>query len=607
MMKKKNISYKTLLIISFLGTFLVHILCNFCVPMIHFNPDELGAISGAAQLAGKDWTTLWGEVQAYYGVVFGSLCTPLFIFIKNPFILYQSLMAVMALGHSLIAPLTFNLLYKYFKIDSLKYCFIGSVGTSFMVAWRASNVMNETPLLLCVWLVFYLILYLEKNPEKKNLGTVLLVIVLAVSYLSHTRAVIIIIATVMTLMVYHIFNKKSLINIRTFFFASILCVIVSYVLLKLIETGVFNVQANGNLHNSLASMGDVLKVNTGEERRASLEGLKGFLDMLLGNTFACGIVTFGTAWIFVGYMLKECWIKGKAFFRREKIHVDTMFYPGFFCVLGLGGSLVAYSILNTTYAMVAKQQGLIISYYLYPRYFGIYFSPIFLLLLVWFYKKKEEKFGIFFFSIILFISSSLYIFVRYIYEDAKAGGDVLDAWRILLPLTFSTDWRKPIYFYHYVWCMLLIIALILLWLFLFKKKKILILVCCLSILSMYQYVIETVIFDSGISKYTYELVDDTYNLLQGNKEVLKKIDTIYIDSEANRRVPYVLQFLFSDKEITVGFPEKNGVVMTTRNPEFIEELLNGDYKTVQAGEEEYLLIKGEKYQKLFEEAGYRLE
>ena len=69
---------------------------NSWIKTLHSVPDELGAISGAAYIAGYNWGGIWSAAATYYGVIPGLIFTPLFLTIKDPIILYQAMLFVIA-------------------------------------------------------------------------------------------------------------------------------------------------------------------------------------------------------------------------------------------------------------------------------------------------------------------------------------------------------------------------------------------------------------------------------------------------------------------------------------------------------------------------------
>lgn len=612
MSKMEKVIKKRGAFLAFCISFIIHLICNFFVPIMHFVPDELGAITAAAQMAGYGWEAFWAENQVYYGVVFGTIFTPFFLFIKNPFVLYQCMLAIVAFFHSLIAPISFLMMTKYCKLDKNTLVFVGAIGCSFLTAWRSTNVMNETPLLICVWLVSYLLLSLQicENKKKKIINTVYLIVVLSFSYLSHTRGLIVIIATLLTVIVYFCVRKKSLVHGPTFVGLGLVTIMLTRKIISFIEIKFYAKNINGNLHNSLESMGEVLRVDSGGARRLSIQGLAGFLDMLCGNLYAIFLITFGLAFLGIIIVLRKYIKYAVSLVTKKNVErIDNIDFAGLFCALGLGGSLISYSILNMAYAMAAYDTKTTISYYLYPRYFGIYFGPLFIIIIYAICKEKLSYKFIGCVTLGMYFLVTVYSFIRYIYDCAIKGGDILDAWRVLLPLTFTTQWNKSISFNDFIWCTLLVSLIFLIGIVLCKVSRKKQFVMLMTGLLIYQYVITSIVYDRGISLYCLNLVDQTYELLK-DSGISNDISEIYVANEANRRSIYLLQYLFPDK-IVHGEPPKNRedntIVFTTKPIENMEMELYQDYQYVVVDSGEFfegVLVKGDDICKKLEEAGF---
>ena len=593
----------------FFISLILHEVCNLFVPIIHFNPDELGAIAAAAKLAGCDWSGIWSVANAYYGAIFGIVYTPFFFLIDDPFVLYQIMLLFIAIVHSFCSVIAFKVLNQFYNIKDL-YALIGAICCSFFTAWRASNVMNEGILILSVWCCFYFILKLQctDTNEKKVLDTVLLNLFIGMALLSHTRSIIILISVIVVIVFYRVINRKHLVNLPAFIISLVVILIVTQVLLSVVKNNVFEMNSIGEeMNNTVAGVTSRLSINDSQTGRLTLKGITGFFDMLFGNIYTIFIISVGGVYLagcqfindFFGSLKRRFFVRdGQA----ERVD-NSLLWGEMFCCVGLAASLVAYSIINWSYALAAKENDIVISYYLYPRYFGIFFGPLLVGLLVRIYNKKI-KYWIS--SAILFIVVSLYCFWSFIYQFSEQGGDVFDSWRVTAPFTFAVNWRSERYFEHYVVAAIVVLMVfILLGILSKRKKRMLVLVVAFTTL-YYQYSFNTVVFERGISKYTYDLVDSTYKVFRENEKLNKTFDEIYIDDEVNRRAPYILQFLMRDKKVILNSPEENKddiiILAATDKSEKYE-----GFSYVQLDDNEFLYVKGEKAIVYLENSGILLK
>lgn len=545
MFSKLKFKEKSTVIIIFLVALFLHEICNLFIRIPKFNPDELGAISAAAKIAGCDWSGIWMVCRSNYGVLFGLIGTPLFLFLDNPFLIYQIMLFFMAVFQCISVIISYNLMQKHFKIENRVVCSVVAITSSFVVGWRATNVMNECGLNLCVWALVYFLVVIQEN-EKKKKYTVCLLSIILIALVSHTRSIIILIALIITLLLYRFFTKKSLVNGKIFLCVGLGVLLIYRVVTNLVEKLVFYGDSINANHNSLEDIVLSLGTNTTETSRFSLEGIQSLLDMIGGSIYSVYVISLGT--VILGLIFLTNILLEKL--KREKTDKTDykLFVPLLFTGLALLGTIVSYGIVNWAYSLAAKQINLVISYYFYPRYFGIYIGPMFLLSFVYIYKYKISKSN--FFCVILFSGLVFkYISKSFLCSLAANGGDVLDAWRLTAPFTFRIYWRADTFYNSYLITFLVILVLILVIWFLKSKKSYRIMAVFLMAISIYQYYFNAFNFDMQLSNYTYDMINETSEVLLNDEELDNFINNIYVHSETSQRVPYALQFLLFNKKV----------------------------------------------------------
>lgn len=595
--------------IAFGIVFLIQISLAMQIKTLHYVPDELGTLTAAAQLSGYDWKDLWSGVGAYYGIVSGLLFTPLFIIIKDSLLLYKWILIIIAFVSSFSAYYAFSILKKHLNRSQIWLCLIGAIGCSFMTGWRSSNAMNEFILTFIVWTLVYLVDKMYDNSSHRIHYTIYILILLWLALVSHTRGIVIVAAFVFTVLIYYLFNHKSFIPLSIFFIGLISIFIFYTFTVKYVQEYVYGYSTDKDVLNSLSTVGEQLLVNNTDVKKFSFEGLRGFLDIVTGNVFAITIASGGIVILGCWKLVCDVLEKLKLLVLKKIVTNEAEFYIGLFATSGLVASLIGHGLLNMTSAVIARQMDTTMSMYLYPRYFCIFWGPIFLFLLIKILKYgiNIKVYGIL--TIITIVLTTLFAFRSFIYYQASYGGDILDAWRVLYPLNFQTNWQVPMYFKNYVWGICLTIVLFIVICRLISNNRVYAFSLLSLILLLYQYSFISIVFDKAYTDFVYDQVSATYELFEDNK-ILDEIKQIYFIDDYNKRAPYALQFLLKDKKIAIcdelEKKQDNAVIFVSYLTTDDYVRYASDFKYLRLDNDEFLIIKGNNYQKLFEKSGFVL-
>ena len=183
----------------------IFIIINFIIlrkiVMFEIFPDETNNLAILAKLTGN----FWDLDKAYYGWGGTIFYYPLFLLIRNPILLYKSILFINATLLSFIPCIAYKILEDFFSIKNRKLKFFSVIflgiypGTFATVqyAW------NEIWVRLIVWLVlfFFLKLLYKKN---KNKNSLILGFLLAYSYSIHGRML----ALIPTIFIIYLMFKK---------------------------------------------------------------------------------------------------------------------------------------------------------------------------------------------------------------------------------------------------------------------------------------------------------------------------------------------------------------------------------------------------------------
>ena len=163
-MKSKEIKIK-----DCIGIILIFLVFNFIISLnvkiLAINPDEINVLAIPAKLSGNKWYLVsklyygWGGAIFYY---------PLFALIKNPIIVYRSIILVNSILLSFIPCISYIMLEDFFKIYDRKLkllisFFLGIYPGTFSMAQYG---WNETWVRLITWVILFILLKLVYEEKK---------------------------------------------------------------------------------------------------------------------------------------------------------------------------------------------------------------------------------------------------------------------------------------------------------------------------------------------------------------------------------------------------------------------------------------------------------
>ena len=200
---------KVKIILYMLCAYILCIVEGMCKMPLSVPSDELGAIVGAASLAGKDWSGVIGN-SGYYGFGYYALFFWLFKITDSPIIIYRIILMCTAFIRVMIIPISFYIGKKFLMIKSDKILLGITFIFPFISSSRIGEIDNEYILEFLIWLELLLICKkIQYGESKKNISwTLLLVIVSCYCLFIHTRALALVIAVICVLGIYGIIKKK---------------------------------------------------------------------------------------------------------------------------------------------------------------------------------------------------------------------------------------------------------------------------------------------------------------------------------------------------------------------------------------------------------------
>ncbi len=154
-MKSRTVSKMNIWpVVTFVTVLFFQIALNMFVEAPQYIPDELGAVSIGARIAGYDWTYILSKRNMYYGYGSATIFFPFFFMTKDSILLYRMLLAGGAVWRSLPVFICFKIGKDYFDIkNNLMLSALSIIGV-LATPSRATRSDNEPMLVLLGWLIF---------------------------------------------------------------------------------------------------------------------------------------------------------------------------------------------------------------------------------------------------------------------------------------------------------------------------------------------------------------------------------------------------------------------------------------------------------------------
>ncbi len=564
MCKDKNIAiYKRNIyqIITFVAVLLFQIVLNINEIVPRSLPDEIGAMAVAARMAGCDWSYVLSQANMYYGFGTVIFMFPVFVFIKNPFVIYQVLLG----WGALIRTLPLIICFKIIDRTNIKNSFTVSLISVIAIMGaptRATNIDNEPMLILLGWCLFYLLIVLQDNLNQRQRCnySLLLATILAFSLTVHTRAYIYILAVIIVVISYHIIYKKTLINYWAFGTLIITGMLIVSLCKRWVQENVYTseVYVGGVLKNTWQSTSGTV-VDIIKNTLFTGEGMHSFLVLLMSNfwitfVYYAGIVVITSVIVLIAFV--ECFFKKE---KRNTSDLNFMILPTIFAVIvfcvSLGGLAVTW--INDPIAVWNNNREMTRGFF-YLRYIGNTFGPILFTGCIYLYKRElNVKYLI---GIILVASLIekyvLYSVVLVANSNGKMSGDWFGYFAPLSGTHLKWSEAGQDVFYY---CVATFVAILILGIVyaMNKYKRINIGFCILAILLLYEYGYSVVNWDAPFSHSDnyYGAVNKVHELKQ-NTDFFDDIDDIYyVDDVWGRQ--FVVQFTLFDKRVISDMPKEN--------------------------------------------------
>ena len=533
-MKSKEIKIK-----DCIGIILIFLVFNFIISLnvkiLAINPDEINVLAIPAKLSGNKWYLVsklyygWGGAIFYY---------PLFALIKNPIIVYRSIILVNSILLSFIPCISYIMLEDFFKIYDRKLkllisFFLGIYPGTFSMAQYG---WNETWVRLITWVILFILLKLVYEEKKRKMKSFFLGFLLAYSYAIHGRMIVLIPVIIIIYLYFFILKKRSILNISFGLIGFILMFFIDKIIKGRLQIWFFLSQKGSLINTFSDTVNNRLKVIT------DINAIMSIIRAMFSYLFYINITSFGILALALVLLIK-LW---------KENNVQNIKYTviGIFSVIGI----VFSSIIGALF--FAKDFTGVDNFYIYGRYTDHFTSVIILFIIVLIIKKKIDMSNVYQAITITLVHSVFFLLI----ESNDVNSKMVDV-NITTLMSFSPNYvfDTPEKFYMVI---LLLIIISVYMLFIINTRIYLALIMGISIYGICNINLGYRRIEK--SEKTFEVIENKYQLLQMIRETKKeKISLNFITDgqippaiylmilngyNVNYTKEFVEQNIFSDRE-----------------------------------------------------------
>jgi len=246
--------------------------------------DEFGYWGSAAYLAGLDWSGIISEIP-YYSYGYSLLLVPLFFIFDNPVHMYKAAIVLNGIMLSVSFLLCYDIAKKLAKGVDKKILIVIAFLISMYPAYIAysSIAWGECLLILNIWLLTWG--FTDLNETSSNHKFVLIGFLSMYSYMIHQRALGVLIASMIVVIVMNVLGKINLKQVLLVALPMIILLFIHIYLKENIQTLLW-LNGSGNMTNDyLAQTGKISQI-------FSINGFLALVKTSLGHIFYVGAASY---------------------------------------------------------------------------------------------------------------------------------------------------------------------------------------------------------------------------------------------------------------------------------------------------------------------------
>ena len=562
--------------------------------------DEVDYLIPIAYLGGYKWDYVFEEA-AYYGQGFTILLYPLVVLIKNPYILYKTILVVYAFIESFICLICFRITRDYLGMKKSASLLI-SFALSFWQLRRITQIGNESIILLISWLTVFLLILLYQNRDnkrKKFLYTIVLSFLLGYSYTVHNRMIVLYAVVAIIVVLLLITIRRFILSLKAIIALPVFYVLANSVVSYFQDRLIKDLVGEAVVHNSLTQVGGML----GNIKYLFEEyGLHAFLNTILGqmntaNVMSVGFFAFSTCVVFVVAYKVIC----------KKCHDDRSIIIAIlvcFGFIGFYGMIISQAItwLSTTSYTLSLGVGPADIYtlsntsraFIYLRYAMPYSGPMLLGAFAFLRIDKNKK--TMFISMVTTIVLQIYwlIFVLpYLYNNKNNVASYI-------PFSLQHYENQASWNYYLPGTIITIISAVVLY-YLVVKNKTNFIAFILATVLVYQYCYYGIVHTNESS----HRADDGYVYIDKLEEKFDLGDELVVTYRAQA---YCYQFMNMSYSVVLEYTPDTEIIFCSNHNiwDIRDELFANGYRCFVLGEDEdeYVFISNNELAEYTIELGY---
>lgn len=494
----EKVSEKKIAWLIFLLALLPQVIVIF-MKKIPMSADEVYTISNAAFFAGYDVSSYMSQ-KMFYNFGYTIFMTPLYKIFHDPVVIYRLMLAINGIIHAWMTVIAYYILHRKLQTSKIVSCAIVLVSNCNAIGLFFDGfIYSELPLSMVVWLCLLLLLELvDATGKKRMILSGLAGLVLAYSYILHSRCLILFVTMGLVVFLYLIIYKKWIVQPISFAVVFAVCMLAEQKLLQYVQTNLYLQKAGAQMKNSVSYVAG----NTG---RNAITGWESIKRVILHFMSLAGAMTIQTAGILTIVTVIILYYVVRHFKKLRKGEENpSLFLMTAFSLISLWGMVACISLLGSNKWF----------FLVYVRYFAPFLGPFLMSGLYLMRTDKELKFKWVFIwtGVLTFLVGLVYVF--YTYPQLK-GNNITKRTTSYMFLAF-TRYEQHRKFSRNVIGIALILLIIFtcLILFLYKRRQ-MITICAIVLLfsiCLYQRVQEKQCIPS--SQKRYSMADATYELLE---------------------------------------------------------------------------------------------
>lgn len=261
--------------------------------------DETGVVANAAYIAGNNWHE-WVRATGGYYYKYGSslLYIPIMAVFNNPYIIYKLILVVNAALIAVVPVCAYRILWRHLKTEDRKLC----VYTAFAVGIVPSSILfslsAKADVALIVWGWVLLLVMLEcveeTNAVRQIIFSVLTAAISVYMYMCHTRGIVFVIATFMTVFVMRFVLRKRAFRFLPYICSLVLCMLLDKKLTRYFKTNIWGLKKLKNTADSI-KIEKYKKIPTFTGARTLIRNVSGWFTNSITGTYGFVIAGFFAA------------------------------------------------------------------------------------------------------------------------------------------------------------------------------------------------------------------------------------------------------------------------------------------------------------------------